>query len=179
MRFREWIERVAKALDRPLWYICGVFMWGGAILAFLAVVMRYGFGMGWMWIDEVSRYFFIGIVFLWAGPIVRTGEHIRLELFTARLRGTSKEVHSLLVNGLLFVICLLIIFWGIDMVKMAMLLNIKSDSFVFLMWPVYLFIPVGMGLHAFYSLLEFLKAGSNLLWKGKPAPSADNTEARR
>jgi len=177
LRFHEWIEQTSKAVDRPLWYACGIATWGAIALAFFTVVMRYGFGMGWMWIDELTRYLFIGVVFLWAGPIVRTGEHVRLELFTARLRGTSKEVHSLLVNTVLLLICVLILYWSIDLVKLAMLLENRSDSFVFPLWPIYLIIPVGMGLHAFYSLLELLKTGSNLMRKDNLASSGNNTGA--
>lgn len=176
MQFHEWIEQTSKAVERPLWYACGIAMLGATALVFFAVVMRYGFGMGWMWIDETTRYFFIGVVFLWAGPMVRTGEHVRLDLFTARLRGTSKEVHSLLVNGVLFLVCVLILYWSIDLIKLSILLENRSDSFVFPLWPIYLIIPVGMGLHAFYSLLELLKAGSNLRRKGNLPSSGDNME---
>ena len=87
MQFEERIDRIAQAVDRPLWYACWVLIVGATILAFAAVVMRYCLGLGYIWLDEICRYSFIAMVYLWAGPIIRTGGHLRLEIVTSRLKG--------------------------------------------------------------------------------------------
>jgi TRAP-type C4-dicarboxylate transport system permease small subunit len=171
MAFDERVDRIADIVDRPLWYACWVLLVGATLLAFAAVVMRYGFGIGYIWLDEVCRYSFIAMVYLWAGPIVRKGEHIRLEVFTSRLGKRATVVHSLIVNVLIGFTCIIIAVWGLSLIQMSKMLTEKSESFVFYIWWLHTLVAVGMGLHAFYSLLEILKAVTKLLGK------ADLTEA--
>lgn len=171
MQLSKRIERIADAVERPLWYVCGGLTWLATLLAFAAVIMRYGFGLGYLWLDEICRYSFITMVYLWAGPIVRTGEHIRLELFTAKLRGRWKEVHSLIVNVLIFLTCVMIVYWGTKLIKLSMTLGEQSESFVFYIWWLHTVVTLGMAFHAFFALLEVIRIGSGLSRKGDLAPS--------
>ncbi len=167
MPFYERIEKIAKALDRPWWYISGALMIFCTLLAFAAVVMRYIFNISFMVVEELIRFAFIGVVYFWAGPIIRTGEHIRLELFTAKLQGKSKEIHTIFVAVLSMVISGLMVRWGITLIKTSIMLQEKSESFLIPMAGPYLIIPIGMALYFIYSLLELLKASSALLQKDK------------
>jgi TRAP-type C4-dicarboxylate transport system permease small subunit len=168
MQFEERIDKIAGFVDRPLWYACWVLLVGATLLAFAAVVMRYGFGLGYIWLDEICRYSFIALVYLWAGPIVRKGEHLRLEIVTARLKGKAKEIHTLVVNTLLFLTCLTIFFWGTKLISLSRMLGEQSESFVFYIWWLHALVALGMLLYAFYSFLEILKAGARLFHKGNP-----------
>jgi TRAP-type C4-dicarboxylate transport system permease small subunit len=169
--FDEQVDRIASAFDRPLWYACWVLLVGATVIAFAIVVMRYGFGIGFIWLDEVCRYSFIALVYLWAGPIVRTGEHIRLEVFTARLGEKATTVHSLIVNILICFTCILILIWGISLIQMSKMLTEKSESFVFYVWWLHTIVAVGMGIHAVYAFLELLKAVAKLFFKHDVATS--------
>jgi TRAP-type C4-dicarboxylate transport system permease small subunit len=168
MQFDERIEKIASAVDRPLWYACWVLLVGDTLIAFAAVVMRYGLGIGYIWLDEICRYSFIAIVFLWAGPIVRTGEHLRLELVTSRLSEKGLVIHSLIVNMLLFATCLTIAYWGTELIGLSRMLGEESESFVFLIWWLHTIVFLGMLLYAFYSFLEILKACAKLFKKNEP-----------
>jgi TRAP-type transport system small permease protein len=168
MQFDERIEKIATAVDRPLWYACWVLLVGNTLLAFAAVVMRYGLGIGYIWLDEICRYSFIAMVYLWAGPIVRTGEHLRLELVTSRLSKKGKVIHSLIVNTLLFFTCLTLAYWGTELIGLSRMLGEESESFVFLIWWLHTIVFLGMLLYAFYSFLEILKAAATLLKKREP-----------
>ena len=162
MQFEERIDKIAAAVDRPLWYACWVLLVGATLLAFAIVVMRYGFGFGYIWLDEICRYSFIAMVYLWAGPIVRSGEHLRLEVFTVRLRRKAIAAHSLIVNTLLFLTCLTIALWGMELIGLSRMLGEESESFVFSIWWLHSIVFLGMMLYAFYSLLEILKAVAKL-----------------
>jgi TRAP-type C4-dicarboxylate transport system permease small subunit len=162
MDFSEKIDRIAGFIDRPLWYICYTLMLGSTIVACVLVVMRYIFGTGEVWIDEICRYSFIAMVYLWAGPIVRTGEHIRLDVVTSRLSRRGKDINSLIVNILICAACLTIVVWGISLIRMSMMMGEKSDSFVFSIWWLHAIIAAGMFLQAVYAVLEVLKAIARL-----------------
>jgi TRAP-type C4-dicarboxylate transport system permease small subunit len=144
-----------------------VLLVGDTLLAFAAVVMRYGMGIGYIWLDEICRYSFIAMVYLWAGPIVRTGEHLRLEVITARLSKKGLMIHSLIVNILLFLACVTIAYWGTELIGLSRMLGEQSESFVFYIWWLHSIVFAGMLLYAFYSLLEILKACAILFKKSE------------
>lgn len=152
----ERIEKIAGALERPLWYVCMVIFMFLTFLIFEEVVSRYLFGKTHLWADEISTYLFIFIVFFWAGPIMRRGTHIRLELFLGKIKW--KGLHSFLINLFILILCIFFIIWGIGMVKMAIELRLRTFQLVYPIWPFYLLFPVGFGIKAIYSLLEVLKA---------------------
>ena len=162
MDFVERIDRIAGFIDRPLWYVCWVLLCVLTILTNVAVVQRYIFGISYMWLDELSRYIFIALILLWGGPIIRKGEHIRLDIFTNILGKRATHIHSLIVNIIACFICLMILDWGIFLIRTSWMLNEKSQSFVFSIWLLHTLVAVGMGLYAFYSFLEILKAIASL-----------------
>lgn len=49
-------------------------------ITFGQVVLRYGFGASLAWIDEISRYCFIWLVFLSSAIMARHGAHIAIDI---------------------------------------------------------------------------------------------------
>jgi len=172
MNFSEKVDKVADATDRPLWYVCWVILTGATLLSFAVVIMRYVFNLGYIWLDEICRYSFIAIVYLWAGPIARIGGHIRLEVLTARLTKRGLAIHSLVVNACVFVVCVLIVYWGTTLIQLSIMLDEKSESFVFSIWCLHSLVALGMSIYAFYSLLGVLKALAQLFEKEEITSSA-------
>jgi C4-dicarboxylate transporter, DctQ subunit len=170
--FIETIDKVADRLDRPIWYICWITLAGSTLLSFTVVIMRYVFNLGYIWLDEICRYSFIAIVYLWAGPIARIGGHIRLEVVTARLTQKGLEIHSLLVNACICFTCILIVYWGTTLIQLSIMLDEKSESFVFSIWCLHSLVALGMSLYAFYSFLGILKALAKLFGKKELTSSA-------
>ena len=82
--------------DRLVAWLC----YGGAAIAALSVLislattgysvlMRYVLGTPITWIDELSGYLVVAIVMFGAAEALRRGDHIRVDLLTASLRGRS------------------------------------------------------------------------------------------
>ena len=49
-------------------------------ISFIQVVLRYGFAHSLPWIDELSRYSFIWLIFLASAVVARQGAHIAIDI---------------------------------------------------------------------------------------------------
>ena len=67
------IEQILRAV------IAALFLFFVSI-TFAQVVLRYGFANSLPWIDELSRYAFIWLVFLSAALVARKGAHIAIDI---------------------------------------------------------------------------------------------------
>jgi TRAP-type C4-dicarboxylate transport system permease small subunit len=56
-----------------------------------AVVMRYVFNRAPVWVDDVVGFMLVGIVMLAAAQVLRRGEHIGVDLLTARLSPRARR----------------------------------------------------------------------------------------
>ena len=157
MGFVERLYKIADVVDRPLWWVCTVLLVMMTLLTVYAVSARYFLNIGYQVIDEICRYSFIAIVYLWGGPIYRTGGHLRLELTPLEFTGRKKNIHQLIISIIYCGTCCLFFIWGISVTEISRILAEKSDSFIFMIWWIHAIVTLGMFLQVFYSFLEILK----------------------
>lgn len=80
------------------------------VLVFGNVVLRYGFGSGIAWTEELSRLMFVWLIFLGAILALRRHAHLGVELVQARLPGWARRScavvsHLLMLYGLWLFLC--------------------------------------------------------------------------
>ena len=112
------------------------------------VIMRFGFGLGYSWIEEISRMLFVWVIFLGAVAAMRRNLHIRVEagllLFPRRLRSAVAWIGDLA----LFAFCLAMTWTGIELAASTLTANFRLQSTgVSMFWP-YTIIPISFGLQA-------------------------------
>ena len=112
------------------------------------VIMRFGLGLGYSWIEEITRMLFIWVIFLGAVAAMRRNLHIRVEagllLFPSRLRPLAGWVGDLA----LFAFCLAMTWTGIELAASTLDANFRLQSTgVSMFWP-YTIIPISFGLQA-------------------------------
>jgi TRAP-type C4-dicarboxylate transport system permease small subunit len=112
------------------------------------VIMRFGFGLGYSWIEEITRMLFIWVIFLGAVAAMRRNLHIRVEagllLFPQRLRPLAGWIGDLA----LFAFCLAMTWTGIELAASTLHANFRLQSTgVSMFWP-YTIIPISFGLQA-------------------------------
>jgi TRAP-type C4-dicarboxylate transport system permease small subunit len=112
------------------------------------VIMRFGFGLGYSWIEEITRMLFIWVIFLGAVAAMRRNLHIRVEagllLFPTRLRSFASWIGDLA----LFAFCLAMTWTGIELAASTLDANFRLQSTgVSMFWP-YTIIPISFGLQA-------------------------------
>ena len=166
MRFGQVISRVVDIVDKPLWYLSLGALMVATLLTFAGVILRYIFGISYPWNDEFCCFCFIVVIYFWAGPIIRTGEHLSMEMLSSRIQSSrGKAIHSLVIYVIQLGLCIFLVKWGWDMVELDRLLGFKTMSLYFPMWLFDLVIPIGAGLIGFYSLVEVAKSVGVLITK--------------
>jgi C4-dicarboxylate transporter DctQ subunit len=93
----------------PQW-IMATLMLGGIAIIFVNVVSRYFFGRAIFWAEEVLVFMSMWGVFLGLVAVTFSGEHLNMDLFSARLKGRWKSALNALVVLTLVICCMFVAF---------------------------------------------------------------------
>lgn len=110
---RVWGQNLARAAAQISRVAARTVMWlvlAMALVQFTVVILRYVFGLGFIWMQESIVYMHGAVFLLAAGYALITDDHVRVDLF---YRGAS-EHHKAMINLLgtylfLFPVCLLLL----------------------------------------------------------------------
>ena len=85
------------------------------LLTFNTVTLRYGFNLGWVWLQDIVTYLHAVVFMLAAAWALQTNEHVRVDIFYHEWPARKKALVDLLGTMLLLVpVCvfLLVISWN-------------------------------------------------------------------
>lgn len=126
------------------------------VVVFLQVTSRYLFDVPLEWSEEVSRFGFVWLVFLGAGLLVRTGDHLKVSTFVDPLSGKAKRVIAVAVEAAILV-CAGFFFaggWRLARNEWRQL----SPAIEAPMGIVYLVIPVSAAFMVLWSVVRLVRA---------------------
>jgi len=119
----------------------------GALLA-AQVLLRFVFGLGYAWMEEIVRMLFIWVIFLGAVVAMRGNLHIRVEAGLLLFPLKFRPVVAWLGDLALFAFCLAMTWHGIELVVSTLDMDFRLTSTrISMFWP-YLIIPLSFGLQA-------------------------------
>ncbi|WP_416897344.1 MAG: TRAP transporter small permease [Minwuia sp.] len=129
------IERAVAPLARlgAAFSVLGVLL----ILAITgySVFMRYVLGTPVTWTDELSGYLVVGIVMLGAAETLRRGDHISVDLISARLSGIWARVAGIWAMVAVILLVVAILISSITAVRFSHDFGIYSDGYLAIaMW---------------------------------------------
>jgi C4-dicarboxylate transporter DctQ subunit len=126
------------------------------------VVLRYGFGTGFVWSLEATTYTFAWLVLIGMSYGVRTEAHIAVDLVTSRLSPGGARVFArlALVAGLAY--CALMIYGSSQFVDRLMTLGTNARDIPLPRWVLTGIMPVAFTLLA----LRLVQAARPVLWPG-------------
>lgn len=137
----------AQKLDKMVGYIFHGFEWAVRILLVamtllivLQVTLRNLFGYSIRWGDEVALDMFIYITFFTLAVALRGDQHLRVELFVARLPKGARKLVELLDNLILLALCIMMVYTGFILVQYGLNSKMASTG-----WPtavIYLPTPI-------------------------------------
>lgn len=147
-----------KTLDKIEEIIVGSALLASTLLITINVILRFFFGAGISWSDELVRYLIIVLTFVGSAICVRTGKHIAIDLLSGRLKGNKRNYHMLLINisGLIFMLAVAI--FSIKIIQNNFKFPQLSPALQIPMWIPYLSIPIGFGLSSVRYVQEILYA---------------------
>ena len=162
------MKHILKVLDDKFEEVIGVVVLGVLMtLIFIGVVLRLVFTSGLPWQEEISRIFYVLVVYLGASYGIRTDDHIRVTVLTEILPETGRKILGVITD----------IIWGgfniaIVIISMDLYQHMRSffgESAV-LKIPlhyIFLIIPVGFLLLTFRLVQSYFR---------KPEPPSVETE---
>ena len=158
------VLRAADRLEEAFMIVALIFM---TVLTVVQVVLRYGFGTGFVWSLEATTYTFAWLVLIGMSYGVRTEAHIAVDLVTSRLgpRGARAFASVALFAGLAY--CALMIYGSSQFVERLMALGNNARDIPLPRWVLTGIMPVAFGLLA----LRLLQAARRVLW---PPAAASN-----
>ncbi|MEH7273365.1 TRAP transporter small permease subunit [Neobacillus vireti] len=121
-----------------------------------SVIMRYFFDISYPMIEELSRYFIIYSVFAYIGPLIKNGEHIKMDMLPNYLKGRKKYGLDLFINCLLL-LAFIFLFWnGIKWVDSLVQMNMRTNSGLVLMALPAIAVPIGMFFSCVYVFQQII-----------------------
>jgi C4-dicarboxylate transporter, DctQ subunit len=146
------LNRVLERLEEWLISLC---LAAATLLTVGAVVLRYGFGLGLAWAQELSIYLLIWMVLFGAAYGVRVGIHVGVDVLVRKLSTGNQRRATIaaLLLGLLFagVIAAL----GAKFTWFIRESGGTSNDLEWPMWIIYLAVPLG-GLLMAYRFAQVL-----------------------
>ena len=100
------LSQISKFLDRIntyIGYLCGFFAFSMVITVFTVVVLRYGFSIGFIWMQEIYVWLHSFIFMLGSGFTYLANEHVRIDVFYRDASAKYKATVDLLGNIFLLV----------------------------------------------------------------------------
>lgn len=145
------MNRIAASLEAINSWIGRTVSWltlAMVIVTFVIVLLRYGFDLGWIWLQESVTVMHALVFMLGAAYTLADDEHVRVDIFYGRLDKRGRAwVNCLGVCFLLVPFCLLILISGWDYVVSAWAVREGSPQAgglpgVYLLKSIILIMPV-------------------------------------
>ena len=108
------LAQLSKFIDRfntIIGYLCAFFVFSMVIVVFTVVVLRYGFNIGFIWMQEVYVWLHSFVFMLGAGFTYLANEHVRIDVF---YREASKKYKATvdLFGNIFLLLPFLYIIWN-------------------------------------------------------------------
>ena len=136
-------------------------------LAFVQVVLRYGFDSGLTWVEEVNRYLMVYLTFFGAALGVKYARHIRIELIEKFLGPRGLELVQIGVNFVGLAYSGTITYFAWDITSRLMQLGQTSATLQIPVYFGYGIMPVAAAVMFLRYLTLFGVGLKRTLWPGK------------
>jgi len=123
-----------------------------------SVVLRYFFGTPVTWSDELSGYLVVALVMLGAAEALRRGDHIGVDLLTAKAKGGLSRALDVWGNVAVIAVAVTLLVSGVEMIAYSVDFGILSEGYMEVpMWIPQSFILLGAGLLLLMALARILR----------------------
>ena len=110
MTFLIRLAKIMDTINKAVGYLCGLFAVLMVLVVFTVVVLRYGFGISFIWMQESYVWLHAFIFMLGAGFTYLSNEHVRIDVFYRDASNKYKSIVDILGN-IILVFPFLYIIW--------------------------------------------------------------------
>jgi TRAP-type C4-dicarboxylate transport system permease small subunit len=133
---KSWIVRAVGNLES----VTGVLFLALFILNMLRILLRYFFGVAWLWEPDFSRLLFIWIVFIGATVLYVGKGHLVVDYFLNRLRPKTRKRMHFIINLMTLIFLAVLVLKGVEVTKVRM--RIPFDTWDLPTGYAYVAVPV-------------------------------------
>jgi TRAP-type C4-dicarboxylate transport system permease small subunit len=133
---------MARIIDNIEEYVAIGLLCLMSAMVFVQVALRFLLGLGFSWLDEISRILFIWVVYLGAVVAMHRGLHIRVEAGLSVLPARWRRSAAILGDLVLFIFCMLMAWHGIELVLSTTELSFRLPATNMSMFYPYLIMPI-------------------------------------
>lgn len=145
-----------KRLDTIEESIVGFSLLASTLLITINVILRFFFGAGISWNDELVRYLIIVLTFVGSAVCVRTGKHIAIDVLIDRLKGNKRNYLLIFINTVGLIFMLSVAIYSLKLISHNFKFPQLSPALQVPMWIPYLSIPIGFLLSSIRYVQEIL-----------------------
>ncbi|CAM5199864.1 TRAP-type C4-dicarboxylate transport system permease small subunit OS=Ureibacillus acetophenoni OX=614649 GN=SAMN05877842_107133 PE=3 SV=1 [Ureibacillus acetophenoni] len=138
--WRKTIDTI-NLITKVVAMLCVVAM---VLVVFMQIVSRNLFSYSFPWVEELSKYLMIAVIFLGAGIGVQYGSHINIDVLFNRLSNKVKKYMQIMISILSIIFLMILLIYGIDVSNRTMVQS--STSLGIPMGVFYYVIPIGAAL---------------------------------
>ncbi len=110
-----WLKRIAKIAERITTFAGRSVMWLILVMAltqFCVVILRYIFGINFIWMQESITYMHGGVFLLAAGYALLTDDHVRVDIFYREASPRRKAIINMFGTYLLLMPVCFLLLWA-------------------------------------------------------------------
>ena len=154
-----------QALDRVTALASRLFIALGAAITLVmavsitySVILRYVFNTPQVWTDELMGYLMVALVMFGLGETVRRGDHINVDLLTARLGQRGKALARIWGLVAMIAVAAVLLERSWDMVAFSRMVDLLSDGYLAMpIWIPQSSLLVGFALMILASVNQLLR----------------------
>ena len=155
------LDKIIGVINR---FIAAFGISAGVALAFVNVVVRYGFDGSLTWASELTTYLFLWSAFFGAAYCFKVDAHISINILLEKLSPKSAKILMIISHTVTLIFLSAIAYYGYEYLLLVNEMEEVSVDLEIPMWIVYLVIPFSFGFGAFRvfeKLLCIIKAPAN------------------
>lgn len=142
------MTRFVQILEQIEENIIALLLVGMTLLVFFEVVLRFGFGTGYMWSQELTLHLSAWFVLFGASYGLKVGAHIGVDAFINLLPSTPRRLLSALAVVLSLVYCGLFLFGSWVYLRKMKLIGIELEDMAIPAWVAHSILLIGFSLLA-------------------------------
>lgn len=144
-----------RHLNRIEEYAAVVLLGVMTVLVFTQVFLRFVLGLGYGWIEELSRVSFVWVVYLGAIVGIQRHLHLRVTVLIKVLPKPLRQPAAFLGDLVLLAFCAAMAWFGTQLVLSTLQYSFRLPSTgLSMFWP-YLIIPLSFGLQALRLVVRY------------------------
>ncbi len=146
-----------ERLSEGIFLITGLAVLLITLMISFDVLMRYFLNRPQLFVDELTAFILVGVIFLGTAPTFHRDAHIRIDLVTSRLRKATQRRLRIFTLSVGIAMLGVVTYETILSTWVAYKFGRVSAVMVYPIWIGMVFIPVGLSLMVFFMIVRLMK----------------------